>query len=270
MSQQGQITDPKAAISFILAGKATVTFRSLATDQRFTFKISRAPKNDAYPNAAPTWFVKLLNGPDNSNDFVYIGFVRGNEFVHGGPKARAGKDAPSCKGFDFVMKSLVAGGMKGFEVYHAGKCGRCGRKLTVPESIASGFGPECIHLVGATPAQLHATDDEQPSVSGKAAPQVKLNFDGTKTPTGQVRGAKAGSSTVGAKMNGRAVAAAVYAPTANDTLDTMTEKIEKLIAEYKATDYESYSHDGELDEDEAHAVAASKFRRQLNMFGVGA
>ena len=31
----------------------------------------------------------------------------------------------------------------GFEFWHEGKCGRCGRKLTVPESIEAGIGPEC-------------------------------------------------------------------------------------------------------------------------------
>jgi hypothetical protein len=33
------------------------------------------------------------------------------------------------------------------EVHHEGRCGRCGRALTVPESIESGFGPECINHV---------------------------------------------------------------------------------------------------------------------------
>lgn len=32
------------------------------------------------------------------------------------------------------------------EVWHEGRCGRCGRRLTVPESIANGLGPECIKL----------------------------------------------------------------------------------------------------------------------------
>ncbi|MGQ4872128.1 MAG: DUF6011 domain-containing protein, partial [Candidatus Thorarchaeota archaeon] len=26
-------------------------------------------------------------------------------------------------------------------IWHEGKCGRCGRRLTVPESIESGYGP---------------------------------------------------------------------------------------------------------------------------------
>jgi hypothetical protein len=35
----------------------------------------------------------------------------------------------------------------GLEVWHEGRCGRCNRKLTVPASIESGFGPECINYV---------------------------------------------------------------------------------------------------------------------------
>jgi hypothetical protein len=31
-------------------------------------------------------------------------------------------------------------------VWHEGSCARCGKKLTVPESIESGFGPECVKL----------------------------------------------------------------------------------------------------------------------------
>lgn len=33
------------------------------------------------------------------------------------------------------------------EVWHEGRCGRCGRRLTVPESISTGFGPECVKKV---------------------------------------------------------------------------------------------------------------------------
>ena len=37
---------------------------------------------------------------------------------------------------------------KTVEVWHEGICGRCGRKLTVPESVERGLGPECAGLVG--------------------------------------------------------------------------------------------------------------------------
>jgi hypothetical protein len=32
------------------------------------------------------------------------------------------------------------------EVWHEGRCGRCGRALTVPESVERGIGPECWEL----------------------------------------------------------------------------------------------------------------------------
>src|SRR5262249_13335004 len=36
--------------------------------------------------------------------------------------------------------TILSGGAK---LLHEGRCGRCGRRLTVPESIESGYGPEC-------------------------------------------------------------------------------------------------------------------------------
>jgi len=77
---QGQITDPKAALAFILAGDATVTFRSLTSGNRYTFRITEAEKRN--PNDAPLRFVKLLNGPlttpattFTSASFVTVNFL---------------------------------------------------------------------------------------------------------------------------------------------------------------------------------------------------
>jgi hypothetical protein len=33
------------------------------------------------------------------------------------------------------------------EIWHEGRCGKCGRTLTVPDSIANGLGPECIKTI---------------------------------------------------------------------------------------------------------------------------
>jgi len=70
-------------------------------------------------------------------------------FFHGGQKARVGKDAPSVKAFDWFWRHMAQGDDVStlVEVHHEGRCGRCGRALTVPESIKSGFGPECIGKV---------------------------------------------------------------------------------------------------------------------------
>jgi hypothetical protein len=34
------------------------------------------------------------------------------------------------------------------EVWHEGRCAKCGLKLTVPQSIMTGFGPTCAKKLG--------------------------------------------------------------------------------------------------------------------------
>lgn len=120
---------------YILAGNATITIRSAKTGTRFTYKI-RAAKD------GPVHFVSLLRGSDNDGDFSYIGFIRAGAFFHGGAKSRASKEAPSVIAFGWTWKNR--GQLDGkVEVWHEGRCGRCGRKLTVPESVERGLGPEC-------------------------------------------------------------------------------------------------------------------------------
>lgn len=126
--------------AFIFAGKAIFTIVSKATEKRFTYRIKLS-------NDKSTYFVGMLNGPENTNHYGYLGFIRADsldKFIHGGMKACAGNEAMSVKAFGWFWKNVLFGD-KGdqVEVYHSGKCGRCGRMLTVPESIKSGIGPEC-------------------------------------------------------------------------------------------------------------------------------
>src|SRR5262245_18998624 len=58
------------ALAFLLAGKATVTFVSLRTGVRYTYKVSVAKDNDQL------FFVSLLTGSNNEQDFSYLGIIR--------------------------------------------------------------------------------------------------------------------------------------------------------------------------------------------------
>ena len=236
----GQITEPKQALNFILGGKAFVTLVSQTSGNRYTYKITEADKRN--PNDSPVYFVSLLNGPDNWSNYAYIGMIKNNTFAWTG-KSKVSQDAPSFIGFDFCFKALVAGSMRGFEVWHEGKCGRCGRKLTVPESIACGFGPECIGMLGA--AAIAAS----PVIAGgtPAQPQRNLNFDGT---TRKPRAKKAAAAPV--------VVAGTPAPVAN--VGDLDAQIRAAIIEYKSEAPENYYQDGMLDEQEAFNVAYNKFR----------
>ena len=144
-----RITDPERACAFMQAGNATVTLRSAITGARFTFKV-QAPMDDSARNVDSDFrFVKVLTGPDNENAYQYLGYIRGGVFFHGGAKSRINREALSHKVFAWTWQKIAQGTLpEQLEVWHEGRCGRCARKLTVPESIASGFGPECIEKVG--------------------------------------------------------------------------------------------------------------------------
>jgi hypothetical protein len=127
---------------FIVAGNATVTFVS-PSGTRFTYRV-RTPKKDEGDTRPPVHFVKVLTGSDNEADYTFLGTIfEGQKFVHS-RKSRIGTDAPSAKAFTWAFPRIMADAdLQGMQIFHEGKCGMCGRKLTVPESIESGLGPVC-------------------------------------------------------------------------------------------------------------------------------
>ena len=145
---RGQLTTLESVKAFALAGNATITIRSRATDKRFTFKI-RSPRNQE-PSRPAIWFVSLMTGPDNESSFEYLGNIRANGSYDHGRRTRITRDAPGARAFNWFWTMVQLGReevLTQADVWHEGRCGRCGRKLTVPESVESGFGPECINRV---------------------------------------------------------------------------------------------------------------------------
>lgn len=139
--QHGQLTDPIAARQFIRAGHAIFTLVSTATGARFTYKVCASDDGNVH-------FVSVLNGPDNGGDYSYLGIIRRDLYAHGA-KSKVGTAAKSVVAFKWAWQMLAQGHMpRTLEIWHEGACGRCGRRLTVPASVASGYGPECITKLG--------------------------------------------------------------------------------------------------------------------------
>jgi hypothetical protein len=129
--------------AYTLAGNATLTLTSQRTGARYTFKVSRAKSDHA-----DYWFVGLLTGPDNYADYQYMGIVQDGRF-NLTRKSKYTADAVPVKAFQYFWKHVANEAMPPhMEIRHEGKCGRCGRKLTVPESIDRGIGPECFGRMG--------------------------------------------------------------------------------------------------------------------------
>lgn len=125
--------------SFVMAGNAIFTIKSIRTGGRFTYRIRLSEDGRVY-------FVSVLTGSDNENGYAYLGIIRDGQY-HRGQKSRISTEATSAKAFEWFFRHLEAINDTEIKFWHEGRCGRCGRKLTVPESIASGFGPECINHI---------------------------------------------------------------------------------------------------------------------------
>lgn len=147
---RGRLTDPAAIRAFVTAGHATLTIVSVATGGRFTFKFDQP--DDANGGRPKPTFVKLLRGPDNTGDYQYCGAVFPDHpgELRARSKSPLGDQTPSIKALRWFLRVLEVrpDRLAEVEVWHEGRCGRCGRKLTVPSSIASGFGPECASRLG--------------------------------------------------------------------------------------------------------------------------
>lgn len=138
--------------SFLLAGEATFTieipeaYQVESKQPHYTYRVERVEASDRWPEA---FFVKVLTGPDNTSDYTYAGKL--DPFTgQMNLTARSAFPATSyrVKLLNRVLARIWADDhaayeQYGFQTHHEGCCGRCGRKLTTPESVTRGIGPEC-------------------------------------------------------------------------------------------------------------------------------
>lgn len=125
-------------LAFVLAGNAILTIESGHTGQRYTYRV-RQPKTPG-PH-----FVQLLTGPDNTSSYTFLGTIfEGREWRHS-RKSPVSEKATSAVAWAWLWGLLVRGHElpEALGVWHEGRCGRCGRVLTTPESLERGVGPEC-------------------------------------------------------------------------------------------------------------------------------
>lgn len=139
----GSISD---IANFITAGNALFSLKNTKNGNHITYKVTVAE------NKPDFWFVKVLTGSDNKSDYTYLGTLRKNGAVSGlslnfthGVKSPIGKDAKTSVTAAWFFDKLNTKNLPpALEVWHEGKCCRCARTLTVPESIDAGIGPECM------------------------------------------------------------------------------------------------------------------------------
>jgi hypothetical protein len=131
--------------AFITAGRAVFTVSNPA-GERYTYRVQKSG-DESRPAA---WFVSLLTGPDNRHDYTYLGMLNpADGAVRLTRASRYTDDSVPVRVIRWAVRLAWNGRdlPEGYKVHHEGRCGRCARALTVPASIESGFGPECISKV---------------------------------------------------------------------------------------------------------------------------
>jgi hypothetical protein len=133
-----QFTNATDVKAFVLAGNARITLVSKKTGVRFSYRVRQPEENKPH-------FVGILTQADNENGYTYLGTIfKGSDYVHG-KRSRLTGGSAGAVAFAWFWKAMTKNALPdSLEVWHEGRCGRCGRTLTVPESIAQGLGPECI------------------------------------------------------------------------------------------------------------------------------
>jgi hypothetical protein len=146
----GRLTTWDAIVEFMWAGNAKFTLVSGKTGLRFTYRL-RVKKEDVAANLAdPVYFLSLLRGSDNEADYVYVGVIRRKECaLRLTPASKVGNSAQSVQACAWFLRQLrVKADVLGddaplLQFWHTGRCGKCGRLLTVPGSVLLGLGPVC-------------------------------------------------------------------------------------------------------------------------------
>ena len=139
---------------FFSAGNAVFTVHN-ASGKHYTFKIRQKkadPNKDEWQDQMP-YFIYILTGQDNTNDFTYMGVYNPNtNGVYSTKSSKYNKDTEPMKVVNWALKMVERGDwsnprVKNYGIKGKGKCARCGRDLTTPESIRNGIGPECIKFI---------------------------------------------------------------------------------------------------------------------------
>ena len=121
---------------FALAGNAILTL--VGKRERFTYRVRMSEDGKMH-------FVSVLTGADNESSYSYLGIVGKLGDFRRTAKSRITEEATSHKAFAWFWGYVRSRRPlpDSIEVWHEGRCGRCARRLTVPESIERGIGPEC-------------------------------------------------------------------------------------------------------------------------------
>lgn len=135
------MSKPEITAEFLTAGKARFLVSNAAGVQ-YTFRIKRW---DSKKTGKTFYFV---DAQERSQwmEFVKMGtMTEDGQFIHGGDRAEVPVDHIANAVFQWAVTQIIEQNdlPEGYSMKHCGACARCGRPLSVEESVVRGIGPDC-------------------------------------------------------------------------------------------------------------------------------
>lgn len=150
----------------IATHNGTVTVYNPATQGHRTFRVKSQPDDAAF--APGERVLGLLTGSDNERDYTQFAFVKEDGRVIVWKKFRGGV----YDRFADMLRRPEAYESRGVEyTWDQVRCRKCNRKLTTPESLADGIGPDCSGR--AARARQDEVEDQTPDEE----PTATYHFD---------------------------------------------------------------------------------------------
>lgn len=140
------------SFDFFIAGRAIFTVANETTKKHYTYKIVKKTFEET---KEVKFFLNVLTGPDNTSNYTYVGeFVpaaqdrQTNVRLTRKSPYRADNQIVRVAAWALFLAKTQTEPPPGYLIQHAGRCGKCGKPLTEPESLKSGFGPTCRSHLG--------------------------------------------------------------------------------------------------------------------------
>lgn len=127
---------------YIHGGHGVVTLEA-PSGEYYTYCFKKPHAEDKFKEG--TLFAYCIEG---KNQYNYVGMYDLKSFrrtTHSDYE----EDSPQFKGAKYIIYMSLKDFNTPMKLYHEGVCCLCGKKLTKPESIERGIGPECFKRIQA-------------------------------------------------------------------------------------------------------------------------
>jgi len=152
--------NPLSLPHFFFAGKAVLTFQNQDKGTHITVKSTQARDKADRKIKLPYFFINIRVLGDKESGSVFAGTIFQDTLTY-----KLSSKVNEGGQMDQIMRFLISAlkrpavlKERRVSLLHEGRCCRCSLPLTHPESIETGFGPDCLKTVLASTKDLDVDD----------------------------------------------------------------------------------------------------------------